>query len=148
MSIKVVFHSVNFLSMEIFLLKFEKKLFRQYLNNFIENISSVIRQKGEYQKGGNKKVKHAKFSEKPTFLKGVWKVRFSENLACFAFLLPRFWDSPFYPTTDNFLKSHLPFHRCLMGISRLFWEVVSVIHLLWWWYLLSLLLLIYFNKSN
>ena len=57
--------------MEIFLLKFEKKLFRQYLNNFIENISSVIRQKGEYQNGGNKKAKHAKFPEKPTFLKGV-----------------------------------------------------------------------------
>ena len=57
--------------MEIFLLKFEKKLFRQYLNNFIENISSVIRQKGESQNGGNKKAKHAKFPEKPTFLKGV-----------------------------------------------------------------------------
>ena len=29
---------------------------------------SVIRQKGESQNGGNKKTKHAKFSEKRTFL--------------------------------------------------------------------------------
>ena len=31
-------------------------------------ISMVIRQKDESQNGGNKKVKHAKFSEKRTFL--------------------------------------------------------------------------------
>ena len=30
--------------------------------------SPVIRQKGESQNGGNKKTKHAKFSEKRTFL--------------------------------------------------------------------------------
>ena len=30
--------------------------------------SSVIRQKGESENGGNKKVKHAKFSEKGTFI--------------------------------------------------------------------------------
>ena len=30
--------------------------------------SLVIRQKGESQNGGNKKIKHAKFSEKQTFL--------------------------------------------------------------------------------
>ena len=30
--------------------------------------SSVIRQKGESQNGGNKKAKHTKFSEKQTFL--------------------------------------------------------------------------------
>ena len=30
-------------------------------------ISSVIWQKGEYQNGGNKNTKHAKFSEKRTF---------------------------------------------------------------------------------
>ena len=31
-------------------------------------IVPVIRQKGESQNGGNKKTKHAKFSEKRTFL--------------------------------------------------------------------------------
>ena len=41
--------------------------------------SSVIRQKGESQNGYFKKTKHAKFSEKWTFL-------FSENLACLFFL--------------------------------------------------------------
>ena len=35
--------------------------------NFVDK-SSVIRQKGESQNGGNKKSKHAKFSEKQTFL--------------------------------------------------------------------------------
>ena len=35
--------------------------------NFVDK-SSVIRQKGESQNGGNKKSKHAKFSEKRTFL--------------------------------------------------------------------------------
>ena len=34
----------------------------------IINTLSVIRQKGESQNGGNKKTKHAKFSEKRTFL--------------------------------------------------------------------------------
>ena len=50
-------------------------------------------QKGESQDGGNTKIKHAKFSEKRTFLtpwyaayQGVRNVRFSENLACFVFL--------------------------------------------------------------
>ena len=50
--------------------------------------SSVIRQKGESQDGGNKKTKQAKFSENRTFLKGVRNIRFSENLACFVFLIP------------------------------------------------------------
>ena len=35
--------------------------------NFVDK-SSVIRKKGEFQNGGNKKSKHAKFSEKRTFL--------------------------------------------------------------------------------
>ena len=56
--------------------------------------------KCESQNGGNKKAKHAKFSEKQTFLtpwyartcvyQGVRDIRFSEYLACFAFLLPPF----------------------------------------------------------
>ena len=69
--------------------------------------SSVIRQKGESRNGGNKRAKHAKFSEKRTFLTswyahlrtcayhGVRNVRFSENLACFAFMLLRFEIRPF-----------------------------------------------------
>ena len=32
---------------------------------------------------------------------GLRNVRFSENLACFVFLLPPFWDSPFYFITDK-----------------------------------------------
>ena len=38
-----------------------------FLNSILIN-SSIIRQKGEYQTEGNKKTKHAKFSEKQTFL--------------------------------------------------------------------------------
>ena len=91
---------------------------------------SVISQKGESQNGCFKKTKHAKFSEKRTFLtlwylhaarqifrkanssyplirtrtctyQGV-NVRFSENLACFVFLKHPFWDSPFCLITDEF----------------------------------------------
>ena len=75
---------------------------------------SVIRQKGDSQNGGKKKAKHAKFFEKWTFLtplirtrmgtyQGVRDVRFLGNLACFAFLLPSFWDSAFCLITDYFL---------------------------------------------
>ena len=38
---------------------------------------------------------------------GVKNVRFSENLACFAFLLPPFWDSPFCHITDDLTKTTL-----------------------------------------
>ena len=31
-------------------------------------VSSIIRQKGKSEQGGNKKTKYAKFSEKPTFI--------------------------------------------------------------------------------
>ena len=60
------------------------------LQNIFRNILSVIREKDESQNGGNKKAKVAKFSEKQTFLsfQGLRNVRFSENLVCFAFLLP------------------------------------------------------------
>ena len=65
------------------------------------------------QNGCLKKRKHAKFSEKRTFLtpwytqlrvcayQGVRTVRFSENLACFVSLKHPFWDSPFYFITDG-----------------------------------------------
>ena len=66
--------------------------------------SSVIRQKGESQNGCFKKIKHAKFSKKRTFLtplirtgtcayQGVRNVRSSENLASCVFLKHPFWDS-------------------------------------------------------
>ena len=35
--------------------------------------------------------------------KGVRNVRFSENLACFVFLLPPFWDSPFCLIANDLL---------------------------------------------
>ena len=71
--------------------------------------SSVIRQKGESQNRCFKKTKLAKFSEKRTFLtlqyahEGVRIVLFSENFACFAFLLPPFWDLPFCLITNETL---------------------------------------------
>ena len=63
---------------------------------------SVIGQKDESQNGCFKKTKHAKFSEKRTFLTPWYAhVRFSENLACFVFLKHPFWDSPFCLITDE-----------------------------------------------
>ena len=78
----------------------------------LKHISAVVRQKCETQHGVNKKTKHAKFSEieNDYFLlpdthtctyQGVRNVRFSENLACFDFLLPLFWDSLFCLITDD-----------------------------------------------
>ena len=50
--------------------------------------------KGESQDGGNKKTKHAKFSDKRTFL----NVRGGkENLTCFSLLLPLSWDFAVLP---------------------------------------------------
>ena len=43
--------------------------------------TSVIRQKGESQNGGNKKAKHAKFSDKRTFLT-PWYVCVSGDKKC------------------------------------------------------------------
>ena len=78
-------------------------------------IMSVRGQKGESQNGCFKKAKHAKFSEKRTFLtpnfpkkliflgpyQRVRNVCFSENLTCFVFLKHPFWDSPFCLITDD-----------------------------------------------
>ena len=85
--------------------------------------SLVIRQKGKSQNECFKKTKHARFSEKRTFLtpwyahvggriRGVRNVRFSENLACFVFLKHPFWDSPFCLNTDEISSSVFinPFH--------------------------------------
>ena len=64
-------------------------------------MSLVIRQKAESQNGGNKKTKHAKFSEETDIFsplihtrkcvyQGVRNVRFSGNLAYFVSLLRPF----------------------------------------------------------
>ena len=44
------------------------KVFINFNQIFAHRNSSVIRQKSEYQNGDSKKVKHAKFFEKQTFL--------------------------------------------------------------------------------
>ena len=73
----------------------------------------VIRQKGKFQNGCFKKIKHVKFSEKRTFLtpwyaqiylriRGQEIFVFLQNLACF-FLKQPFWDSPFCLITDEML---------------------------------------------
>ena len=51
-------------------------------------ISSIMRQKGDSQNGFYKKIKHAKFSDKRTYVcvSGGKKCSFSKNLACFIFL--------------------------------------------------------------
>ena len=79
---------------------------------------SGIRQKGEFQKGGNKNAKQAKFSEKKNIsyplictractYQRVRNISFSENLGRFVFLLPPSWDSPFCLITDELTLSFL-----------------------------------------
>ena len=63
-------------------------------------LSSVIRQKGELQNECFKKTKHAKFSEKQTFLT-PWYAHVRENLARFVFLKHPFWSSSFCLITDE-----------------------------------------------
>ena len=76
--------------------------------------TSVIRQKSESQNGGNKKAKHAKFSEKRTFLtpwyghvlvrvRGYKMFVFPKNLACLLSCYLRFEIHPFalLPTTNQ-----------------------------------------------
>ena len=69
--------------------------------------SLVIRQKGESQNGCFKETKHAKFSEKRTFVTPWYahvrvrvfvlrNVCFLENLLCSVFLKHPFWDSTNY----------------------------------------------------
>ena len=68
--------------------------FWDFLGNLIW---SVIGQKSESQSGGNNKTKLAKFSKKTNIF--YQNDRSSNNLACFAFLLPpvlRFIRLPFY----------------------------------------------------
>ena len=88
--------------------KKKKKKFRLLVSCFVFLYlnTSVKRQKGGSQIGGNKKAKHPKFSKKRTFLTPWYvpvgeKSCFSENLACFAFFLPSLWDLPFCLITDE-----------------------------------------------
>ena len=67
----------------------------------------VIREKGESQNGGKKKAKHAKFSEKRTFIT-PWYAH--ERMR---FEIWTFWDFPFWPITDKLFDRwedslHLP----------------------------------------
>ena len=59
----------------------------RHIAKISKTISSVIRQKGNSQNRGNKKTKHAKFSEKQRFI--------------FVFLLPPFWDLSFCLIADD-----------------------------------------------
>ena len=93
---------------------------KEFRSNYISPyISSVIKQKGESQNGSFKKTKHAKSSEKLTFLtpwyahvcgykmfggQEVKNVLFSENSACFVFLKHPFLDSPVCLITDDFTR--------------------------------------------
>ena len=81
------------------------------IGNYIDNLSG-IRQKVEFQSGCFKKAKHAKISEKQTFLTPLIRTRTCANqevgnvclskiLACFTFLKHPFWDSPFCLITDE-----------------------------------------------
>ena len=106
----------------------------------------VIRQKGESQNGCFKTTKHAKFSEKRTFLnpwyahvrvsiRGVRNVRFSENLACFDFLKHPFWDLPLCLITDVICKLQLIFSSTTgdLQMIHMFWlgTYILLIFSLW-----------------
>ena len=101
--------------------------FVQHLRmSFSERQFVGYKAKGRISNGVFKKTKHAIFSEKRvfitpwyaqhTFLQGVRKVRFSENLACFVFLKHPFWDSPFCFITNELLSE---FHQVLKNMHLL-----------------------------
>ena len=62
---------------------------------------------------------------------GVRNVCFSENLACFVFLLPAFWDSPFYLITNDLFLVNFSFSQAAMNShcvkSVQIWSVFSCI---------------------
>ena len=98
--------------------------------------------KGRFQNGCFKKTKHAKFSEKQTFLttdkhmymcvSWVRNVRFWENLACFVFLKHTFSDSPFCLITDVFRFIHSDStdtysEPCQTSMMKLFAKIVKAV---------------------
>ena len=80
------------------------------------NSQSVIRQKGECQDGGNKKINHAEFSEKTNIsqplirtrtcaYQGITKARFSVRIRDQEMLVSRKY-SPFCLITNEFYSSY------------------------------------------
>ena len=84
----------------------------------IKEITVMVGNKAKVRisKWDNLKTKHAKFSKKQIFLTPWYAhVCFSENLVCFVFKLPLFWDSPFYLITDVITitsTSNINTHSC------------------------------------
>ena len=66
---------------------------------FVGNKVKGLISKWRYQES---KVRQIFWKTNISYLLGVRSVRFSENLVCFTFLLPPFWDSPFCSITDEF----------------------------------------------
>ena len=65
------------------------------IREMASNILSVVRQKGEFRMGANKKTKHTKFSEKRTFTRtyqGVRNVRFFRKFGVLCFLVTSRFD--------------------------------------------------------
>ena len=89
-------------------------------------VSSVIRQTGESQNECFKKTKHAKFSEKRTFLPPwyahVRNIRFSGNWACFVFLKHPFRDSHFCLIADDIIPCKLMKMNAVVEVSQKFFK--------------------------
>ena len=146
--------SYSFKSIGISLLLVGKKSYRKKKNNLRPHLFicvkyyalsttltlflSEIRQKCESQNGCFRKTKHAKFSETQTFLTSWYQrirnIRFSENLASFAFLKHPFSGSPFCLIADvlSFLtkteinwKKTEAFVTCKKGTNT-YWNLVQI----------------------
>ena len=83
---------------------------------FENYISSVIRQKGESQNGGNRKAKHAKFAEKWTFLTPLY-LRVSWGKSCLFF-------GKFVLVTSVLRFALLPYYRRFNP----FWVSISFLY--------------------
>ena len=92
--------------------------------NFLKSLEFVgIKAKGRILKRVFQENKARQIFRKTnvSYIQGVRNVRFSENLACFAFLLPQFWDSAFCLITGKIFdwvhKYSYMFrfwHKCIM----------------------------------
>ena len=108
----------------------------------IENqISSVIRQKGESKNGGNKKAKHAKFSEKWTFFVFCFlvtsvlrftllpyyrrsQVSFNESflICCSVFLKPHV--ECIFSRAENLIVLLISFDISLTDFKEIVWQII------------------------
>ena len=77
----------------------QKHFFREILHSWRVIISSVIRQKGESQKGCFKKTKRAKFSEKRTFLTPWYALRSVSIRGSEIFVFWKTWRALFFWNT-------------------------------------------------